>query len=242
MNKPYQSYNGGKEGDGSYQKIISVMPPHDIYAELFLGNGAIYRHKKPAFISSIGIDLDSSVIEEWRKIWASNISQPKIDLINTDAISWLENFQVPAGILFELGIRVLIYLDPPYPKETRKSQKDLYDCEMDIMQHAKLLHVARSINANIVISSYANKLYDDMLTDWNTFSFQAQTRSGTATEKVWYNYTTPDELHDYSYVGANYRERERIKGIICRNASKFKRMPAVERNALIEHFKSEKIL
>ena len=237
MNKPFKDYSGGKESDGTFQKIISIMPPHDIYIEPFLGNGAIFRRKKPAFVSSIGIDLDTSVISQWRKsgYWSVVKGNTGIELINTDAVLWLENFQTMAGILLKMDVRVLIYLDPPYPKDCRKNDNDLYNHEMDIPGHTKLLNVARSINANIVISSYGNKLYDEILSDWNTFTFQAQTRSGTAIEKIWYNYPFPTELHDYRYLGTDYRQRERIKGIILRNASKFKRMPDLERNALIEH-------
>jgi hypothetical protein len=33
MEKPYKTYYGGKEADGTYQKIISEMPPHDVYCE-----------------------------------------------------------------------------------------------------------------------------------------------------------------------------------------------------------------
>lgn len=183
MTKPFKSYNGGKESDGTFQKIINVMPPHDIYCELFLGNGAIHRNKKPAYISSIGIDLDASVIEKWHRIKSAGIT-----LINTDAIQWLENFQVLAAILKKIGIRVLIYLDPPYPKESRRNQQDLYLHEMTTADHTRLLTVARSIDANVVISSYPNEFYDNALEDWNTFEFTAMTRGGVATEKVWYNY------------------------------------------------------
>jgi len=237
MKKPFKSYNGGKESDGSYQKIISIMPLHDIYIEAFLGNGAIFRKKKPAFISSIGIDLDTAVINKWGKL-----NLPDITLINTDAISWLEHFQVTADIFNKIGTRALIYLDPPYPKECRKSEKDLYTHEMNLADHTKLLAVAGSIHANIVISSYPNKLYDTVLQEWNSFTFQAQTRSGTATEKIWYNFDRPSELHDYRYIGNDYRERERMKGIIFRNVSKFKRMPDQERNALIHELKQQGII
>lgn len=237
MKKPFKSYNGGKESDGSYQKIISVMPQHDIYIEAFLGNGAIFRKKKPANITSIGIDLDTAVINKWRE------TDYPLYLINTDAISWLEHFQVLANILKNFtDIKVLIYLDPPYPKECRKSDKDLYLHEMNDAAHTKLLDVARSIHANVVISSYPNIIYDRILSDWNSFTFQAQTRSGTATEKVWYNFTTPTELHDYRYLGNDYRQRERIKGIISRGISKFKRMPDPELNALIYELKHQGII
>lgn len=234
MNKPFKSYNGGKESDGTFQKIINLMPPHDIYIEAFLGNGAIFRNKKPAIISSIGIDLDTSVIDKWHKL--KNVS---ITLINADAISWLEIFSPMADIFKRLGTSVLIYLDPPYPKECRRNQQDLYNHEMNPADHCNLLQVARSIDANIVISSYPNELYNEQLKKWNTIEFQAMTRGGTATEKVWYNYPDPDELHDYRYIGNDYREREQLKGIVCRNVSKFKRLPAVQRNAIINELRKE---
>lgn len=237
MNKPYKSYNGGKESDGTYQKIINLMSVHDIYIEAFLGNGAIYRHKRAANIASIGIDLDTSVIAEWEKL-----SVVDLTLINTDAIQWLENFVPVANIFKSMGTRVLIYLDPTYPKESRRNQQNLYKHEMTSEQHTKLLTVARSVNANIILSSYPNKLYNEALKDWNTIEFQAMTRGGLATEKVWYNYPTPTTLHDYSHLGDNYREREAIKGRICRNVSKFIRMPAAEQNAIIEHLKNKQIL
>ena len=237
MNKPFKTYNGGKESDGTFQKIINLMPPHDIYIEAFLGNGAIYRHKKPAFISSIGIDLDTAVISGWKKL-----STPGLTLINNDAISFLQFFAPLAETFKKLGTRVLIYLDPPYPKGCRKNQQDLYRHEMTDEYHTKLLAVASCVNANLIISSYPNELYNETLKDWNTIQFQAQTRNGTATEKVWYNYPTPTILHDYKYIGNDYREREQLKGIVKRNVSKFKRLPDLQRNAIIHQLKKDNLI
>lgn len=245
MNKPFKSYNGGKESDGTYQKIINLMPPHDIYIEAFLGNGAIYRNKKPAFISSIGIDLDTAVIRQWRLSGLSDLTRPKgITLINADAISWLEHFSTMAAILKKMDVRVLLYLDPPYPKSTWKSQAKIYDHEMTDDEHRSLLSTVINIQheCNIVISSYPNDLYSDVLDNWNTIEFTAMTRGGTATEKVWYNYPPPVELHDYRYLGSDYRERENIKAIITRNVAKFKRLPDLHRNAIIHSLKNDQIL
>lgn len=236
MNKPFKTYNGGKESDGTYQKIINRIPYHDIYIEPFLGNGAILRNKKLAEYS-IGIDKDTAVIKAWQQ---NNI--PGCNFINTDGIQWLENFKVSADIFNKLGLKIFIYIDPPYPKSSRKNKQDLYLHEMIDRDHTKLLSVAGSIPSPIAISSYPNEIYNKELSDWNNIEFQSTTRHGVATEKLWFNYPPPTELHDYRYLGEDYRERERIKGIIHRNVSKFKRMPAAERNALINSLKENEII
>lgn len=57
-------YPGGKSGAGVYQKIINLMPPHQVYIEPFLGGGSVLRRKRPAQ-HNIGIDLDPAVIAIW---------------------------------------------------------------------------------------------------------------------------------------------------------------------------------
>ncbi len=63
-------------------------------------------------------------------------------------------------------------------------------------------------------------------------TFEAQTRGGRpATEHVWFNYPEPIKLHDYSYLGKNFRERERIKRKKQRWVTRIERMPMLERRA-----------
>lgn len=52
-------YPGGKAGQGTFQKIINLMPPHEAYIEPFLGDAAVMRVKRPARLN-IGLDLDSA--------------------------------------------------------------------------------------------------------------------------------------------------------------------------------------
>ena len=47
------------------------------------------------------------------------------------------------------------------------------------------------------------------------------------------NYPEPFELHDYSYLGENFRERERIKRKKDRWRLKLQSMPALERFAIL---------
>ena len=67
------SYPGGKNGAGVYQKIISLMPPHDVYIEPFLGGGAVMRLKRPASLN-IGCDLSVSAIAAFRDSAGGNFS------------------------------------------------------------------------------------------------------------------------------------------------------------------------
>ena len=54
-----------------------------------------------------------------------------------------------------------------------------------------------------------------------------------ATEWIWMNYPPPVELHDYRYLGDTFRDRERIKRKTKNLVSKLKRMPILERQALL---------
>lgn len=60
------------------------------------------------------------------------------------------------------------------------------------------------------------------------------TRSGhSATEWLWFNYPEPVALHDYRFLGDNYRERERIKRKKQRWVARLSTMPLLERRALL---------
>jgi len=60
------------------------------------------------------------------------------------------------------------------------------------------------------------------------------TRNGIAIETVYYNYDTPDKLHDYSYFGKNYKNREHFKLKRERLVNRFLKMTAVEQNFYME--------
>lgn len=85
-----------------------------------------------------------------------------------------------------------------------------------------------------MISGYWTSLYASRLATWNSVSFQAMTRGGRlGTEWLWYNFPTPIQLHDYRYLGENFRERERIKRKKSRWVARLERMPALEKMALL---------
>ena len=219
------NYPGGKNGGGAYQTIINQMPPHEVYIEPFLGSGAVLRAKRPA-IASIGIDRDAACIAAFPRT-------ESMQLLCGNALDHLKDWRASTE---GTNTTTLIYCDPPYLRSTRRSQSPIYQYEFwEEDEHRSLLAVLRESGAMVILSGYASKLYNELLPDWRTLTYNAITRGGTmAKETLWMNYPEPLELHDYRFLGKNFRERERIKRQKARWLARLQRMPTTQRYAFFE--------
>lgn len=242
------NYPGGKNQAGTYQQIINLIPPHSTYIETHLGSGAIVRAKRPAG-RNILIDLDPGVIaafgDAYRypppettmgapivangdvgRIARSNDTGSHYELINADALAWLRAYPFRGD--------EFIYSDPPYLLGTRRQPRRIYRCELSEADHVALLACLLSLPCKVMISGYWSELYAGMLTGWHTVNFQAITRGGSmATEWLWMNYPRPVRLHEYTYLGDGFRERERIKRKAARWAARLRGMSPLERQAIL---------
>lgn len=221
----YQSYYGGKNGSGVYQKIINCIRPHDVYMELFLGNGAVFRHKKPAKFNILN-DLSKTVYEKWQ---AATLGETTLH--QCDTIDFLKNYK------FDPTLKYCIYLDPPYPIQSRKEGRKRYECEMTDQDHEELLEILKNLpsNIDIIISTYENEIYKNALVDWHLETFNARTRQYTAIEFLYMNYNPKAGiLHQYDYLGEDFTDRQRIKRKIEREIEKLRALPNAERNAIIQ--------
>ena len=218
------TYPGGK--NTSYQKIINLIPPHEVFVSPYLGSGAIMRNKRLA-LRNIGGDLDKKAFEVFHSL-ASPEVRARTELIILPALDLIKEFG------FQCQKSTFIYLDPPYPFAVRSSKRPLYTHEMGEWEdHITLLKLILQCDCMVMISSYWSELYADMLQNWNSHSFQVQTRGGsTATEWVWMNYPRPERLHDYRYLGNDFTQRQQIKRKKNRNVQKFQNMDPLERAAL----------
>lgn len=215
------AYIGGKGGAGVAQTIINQMPPHEIYIEPFLGAGAVLRNKRPA-ARTIGIERDANVLA---RLWRGD-EIPGLTLIAGDAFAFLEGYQWAGG--------ELVYLDPPYLRSARRQPgRDYYQNELSDSQHTQLLAIAKQLPGPVLISGYANELYSAMLSAWRCITFTAQTRGGPALECLWLNYPEPAALHDYRYLGDNFREREKLARRRRNWKARLARMSMLERRALL---------
>lgn len=124
--------------------------------------------------------LPDSVFPVARRLQGSQTQLVQIE--HMDALTLMRRYNDPG---------VLMYLDPPYLRSTRRSGR-LYRHEMDDEQHEELLSIAVHSKAKIVISGYASALYDDMLSGWYRLTTESQITSGEKAEVVvWLNYEPP---------------------------------------------------
>jgi len=149
----------------------------------------------------------------------------QLELFCTDALPFLQNHT--------FGPSDLIYCDPPYLHSTRASAK-IYRHEMTDLQHWKLLTILQDLPCMVMISGYWSELYAHRLAAWHATSYQAMTRGGTPRQEwLWCNFPRPLKLHDYTYTGANFRQRERIKRKINRWVNRLAKLPETERRAIL---------
>ena len=122
---------------------------------------------------SIGIDLDPEVVDRWRS------TDCNFEVQCADALDFLQSRPLDAD--------TLVYCDPPYPIETRKSVRP-YRYEYSTKDHRALLECLRSVSCKVMISSYPSALYDQLLKGWNVTSFQGTSHTGRRTEVLSMNF------------------------------------------------------
>lgn len=215
-------YLGSKAASGVYQKIIAMMPVHDVYIETHLGGGAVMKNK-PKARHSIGIDIDVLAIKGFENSYA--VPQTTFpELVVGCAHKFLAGYNFTG--------RELVYSDPPYLLSTRTSSHR-YNFEYTDDDHMRLLVMLKRLPCSVIVSGYPSSMYDRELREWNSFEFQAMTRGGVRTEKVWFNYELGVNPFWHDYAGHDFTDRQRIKRKAERWAKNYMAMPPGERLAVM---------
>jgi 16S rRNA G966 N2-methylase RsmD len=240
-------YPGNKSSEGVWQTIINNIPPHDVWIEAFAGSAVITRRKRPAQ-ASIVIDSDAAVCAALRTAFlprnAKLVEQfgladmgeqesilGNVRVIQGEAVKWLQKNRGT------FNARTCIYCDPPYLDETLAVPGRSYYAEdfghRD--QHTALLREllqASLVGARVLLSGYASHLYGVLLPRWRRVDYLTATHGGARTESLWCSFAEPDALHDWRFLGRNFRERERIKRKLGRWRARLAAMPVLERRLI----------
>lgn len=110
------NYPGSKGANGVWQTIINHIPPHKYYYELFLGTGEIMRRKKGCEYN-YGCEINTEVIKK--------VNWKKYPLISIEKKNALEEIEILIG--YGKSDERFVYLDPPYPIESRRSGRLYYN-------------------------------------------------------------------------------------------------------------------
>lgn len=252
-------YDGGK--GQIFRHLINQMPPHDVYVAAFAGSDAVAMNKRPAKLNIL-IDMDRDVITAWVDHIVKNggaavspdsamlpatpseltMAAVAAAIVDSDDNTWLlmvgDSVEIIPGL--QLGRRSFVYADPPYLMSTRGSKRPLYRYELCTDdEHRQMIAVLNGLQCPVMLSGYFSSLYGDLLGDWRVDRFRAVVRSGRSVwEYIWCNYREPLRLHDYSFLGDDFRERERIKRKAGRWVNRFESLPVLERRAIIHELES----
>lgn len=219
-------YPGGK--GKTFQHVINLIPPHDVYVETHLGGGAVMRNKRPAKVS-IGVDLDERALQAWRFNRGGDCDA-NVQLVHGRAEDFLRTYDFTGA--------ELIYVDAPYHPETRRRLR-VYRHDYTPEDHEHLLALLVQLPCKVLVSGYPHRLYDEMLKGWNVRSFRAKTHVDVRQEKLWFNYEPPQVLHDERYLGADFRDRQSTRRRMDRLKLKVVAMEPRERAAFASWLNTE---
>lgn len=222
-------YLGAKRSRGTLLQILGQMSRHDLFIESHLGTGAVSNAKPPA-LRDLGFDVDAQTLATFN--YEAHIEVRNAcfhEFLKSDEFGWL---------CLQYG-KVLIYCDPPYVMTTRTSSKR-YRHEYDEAKHIEILTLLKRLpdNVDVIISGYPSPLYDDELAGWRTHEFQAMTRGGVRTEKLWMNYP-PSPPFWHTQAGANAEDRRRIKRLAARWRANFNSRTLGEQMAILAAIAAE---
>ncbi|KKC24917.1 DNA adenine methylase [Sphingomonas sp. SRS2] len=155
------------------------------------------RMDRPTGFRTDGTSGTTNVAGEWASfpiaLAAVRERMRGVTIESRPAIELIRRFDDP---------KVMIYLDPPYPPETRstKSRKPgeryhTYVYEMTVDDHVELLDLIRTSRAMIALSSYPNALYDEQLSGWQRLEWGARAhRNSPRTEVLHLNPVAVERL------------------------------------------------
>jgi DNA adenine methylase len=212
MNLDINNYPGSKNGSGVKQWIINHIPMFDVFYEC-CGGSAIITETLALKTDIDGFfyvsEIDEDVFKQLNKKFRH------FDNVMVDNIYFASRNCFDVSTEYDKTIKRVVYVDPPYLFETRKSKTDVYNYEWTKNHHELFLTAIKEWSDRgfyIIISHYDCELYRKHLKWWYTSTIKTMTRNGVVEEKIWMNYDiTQLNLACTDYVGKDFTERQAIQ-------------------------------
>ena len=182
------------------------------------------RNKQPAQIN-FGVDIDEGVVAKW-----SPLASSTLQIVHARAESFLETFVFRGD--------EVVYCDPPYHPATRRRRR-VYRHDYTAEDHERLATILARLPCKVVLSGYANPVYESVLRNWSTCSYPAKTHRGVVTETLWFNFEPPQKLHDARFLGVDFRDRQTRRRRMRRLQQRIRRMDPIERAAFVDWLHQE---
>ena len=96
----------------------------------------------------------------------------RVEIRNMDAIDFIKKYD---------HTDALFYCDPPYLSETRSSNGEYGEHEMDVADHGDLLRCLSDIDGKFLLSGYRSDLYDDWASscNWRRVDFKIDNKASS---------------------------------------------------------------
>lgn len=221
MITPNKNYPGRKGAAGQWQKILEQIPRCKLFIDAMTGSGVV-----SSLVEKSGCDVVLNDIDE--------VTLSKIQ-ITGDRVT-VHNFDFTELLMLydNSSAERVFYFDPPYMKETRSYQPDIYRYDWNSeQQHADFLKCVKQSGCPVIISHYPCELYDETLKGWRVVQYNAMTRAGLRVENLYMNFPQPGLLQCPGVVGDNFTDRQRIKRKVARIVDRLKNERAQDRAAIL---------
>lgn len=203
--------------NGVWQRTINEIPPQDTLMIPCLGHSRVLQNIRQTGLT-YGVDTDCAIINQWQNTKLDRT----IKFVQADAVDFLSEFP------WDKSKRYVVLIDPPHHYEW---QGEKGYATFDHREFAQLITALKSVYPNIsfILYHYNQDWYDNQLPGWRKVTFRLKHWEHT----LYCSDSIEDgKLHDYSFVGDNWRERDELKKMFPRWRHQFIDMMPQERDML----------
>lgn len=225
-----KNYTGNKDISGVREKIVGLIPKDYLFIEGFAGGAGIAKKVHASGVNVLLVEKNPDQAKYLANYFSSSI------VVNDCIINYLGYSQ------FFLNLKKVVFYDPPYIFSTRAAI-DLYgNYEMSNQEHICFLKYVSTCNIPAIVIHPIHPLYDKYFFCWKWVDVKIRYNTKTSLERIYTNIPGGIELFDYACSLPSFGKRQEYKRELKNLVSKFGKMSAEKRYAVIAELKNKKLI